>query len=37
MTLMGHADIATTRRYVDQSAAKLAEAHRRYGPVDNYL
>lgn len=35
--LMGHADVTTTQRYLDQSVHYLAEAHRQFGPVDNLL
>jgi integrase/recombinase XerD len=35
--LLGHADVTTTRRYVQQNDQDIAEAHRRCGPVDNML
>jgi site-specific recombinase XerD len=35
--LMGHADVTTTRRYLDQNDNDIREAHRRSGPVDNML
>jgi len=35
--LMGHADLHTLMQYVGTSEADLAEAHRRFGPVDGML
>lgn len=35
--LMGHADPAVLQRYVILGEADLADAHRRYGPVDSVL
>jgi site-specific recombinase XerD len=35
--LMGHADLDVLLRYLNLDEADLAEAHRRYGPVDSIL
>lgn len=35
--LAGHADLATTRRYLKLAQDDLAEAHRKHGPVDRLL
>jgi integrase/recombinase XerC/integrase/recombinase XerD len=35
--LLGHADVSTTRIYVDQNEAALTESHRLFGPVDHML
>lgn len=35
--LAGHADLATTRRYLKLAQDDLAEAHRQHSPVDNLL
>ncbi|MOA44503.1 site-specific tyrosine recombinase XerC [compost metagenome] len=35
--LMGHADIATTRKYVQLSSESIAEQHKKYSPLGRVL
>jgi integrase/recombinase XerD len=35
--LLGHTTLEMTRRYIRMVAADLAEAHREYGPIDNFI
>ena len=35
--LLGHSDLAMTRRYRELSAADVAAKHRAYSPVDRFL
>nr|WP_274319887.1 tyrosine-type recombinase/integrase [Paenibacillus qinlingensis] len=37
MKMMGHADIATTRKYVQVSGEDLAEQHKRFSPLGKVL
>jgi hypothetical protein len=35
--IMGHADLAVLRKYLDQVREDLQEAHRKHGAVDSML